>query len=65
MKTLATERKIILLVDEQRFAGSGLFHLKAFGERPDGVVLSSGQDTLERGEERLGSGQQRSRDGGP
>ena len=43
-----TERKIILLVDEQRFAGSGLFHLKAFGERPDGVVLSSGQDTLER-----------------
>jgi diguanylate cyclase (GGDEF)-like protein len=43
-----TERKLVLLVDEQRFAASGLFPLQPFGQRPDGVVLSSGQQTLER-----------------
>lgn len=43
-----TDRKLVLVVDEQRFAASGLFPLQPFGQRPDGVVLSSGQDTLER-----------------
>ena len=43
-----TERKLVLVVDDQRFAASGVLHLKPFGERPDGVVLSSGQETLER-----------------
>lgn len=43
-----TERKFVLVVDDQRFAASGLFSLRPFGGRPDGVVLSSGQDTLER-----------------
>ncbi len=43
-----SERKLVLVVDDQRFAASGLFKLKSFAERPYGVVLSSGQDTLER-----------------
>lgn len=43
-----TERKLVLVVDDQRFAASGVLQLRPFGERPDGVVLSSGQETLER-----------------
>jgi diguanylate cyclase (GGDEF)-like protein len=43
-----SERKLVLVVDDQRFAASGLLQPRPFGERPDGVVLSSGQDTLER-----------------
>jgi diguanylate cyclase (GGDEF)-like protein len=42
------ERKLVLVVDEQRFASSGLLRLAAFGQNADGVVFSSGQDTLER-----------------
>jgi diguanylate cyclase (GGDEF)-like protein/PAS domain S-box-containing protein len=43
-----TERKLVLVVDDLRFPASGLFALKPYGARPDGVVLSSGQETLER-----------------
>ena len=42
------DRKLVMLVEEQRFAGSGILQLKLFGQRPQGVVFSAGQETLER-----------------
>lgn len=42
------ERKFVLVVDEQRFAASGVFELKPFAAWPANVALSSGQETLER-----------------
>ncbi|MFO1034441.1 MAG: EAL domain-containing protein [Hyphomicrobiales bacterium] len=42
------ERKLVLAVDDQRFVGSGVFLVKPFGMRPDGVALSDGQESIER-----------------
>lgn len=43
-----SERKFVLVVDEQRFPASGIFDLKPFAAWPNNVVLSSGRETLER-----------------
>ncbi len=48
------ERYFVLQVNEQRFAASGLFNLSQFGQIPDGVALSAGQETLQRVEARSG-----------
>jgi len=49
-----TERKFVLVVDEQRFAASGVLDPLPFGVWPANIALSSGRETLERAASQTG-----------
>ncbi|MCA0433374.1 MAG: GGDEF and EAL domain-containing protein [Proteobacteria bacterium] len=42
-----SQRKLVLLIEEQRFVGSGILVIKPYGVRPRALSFSAGQDQLE------------------
>ncbi len=42
------QRKLVLLIEEQRFVGSGIVKIRPFGVRPQSLVFSAGQASLEQ-----------------